>query len=124
MKIFSTVVLPLVAASLLNSCASIISGSTQTIEVSSQPSGARVSLEDVPMGTTPTELTLSRKKSHRVNIDHPGYQGYEVILQPAGNSMTGGNLLAGGLVGAMVDNSTGANIKLVPSKIDAVLKKR
>lgn len=120
---FASVMSGLVAL-LFSSCAAIVSGTTQDINVSSKPSGANVLLEDQLVGTTPTVLQLSRKTSHRVNIHHPGYRDYEVVIEPAANLTSAGNLLVGGIVGGVVDHNTGADNKLVPERVDAVLVRK
>ena len=112
------------SAVLLSSCASIIHGSTQKIHVTSQPAGAAITVDEKPSGTTPTDLKVSRKTSHLVELTLPGYRRYEVTLEPKFNSATMGNILAGGIIGMGVDHSTGANNTLYPDHVDAVLQKK
>ena len=65
---------------LLSGCATIVKGTTEIISVSSDPTGARVTGDNAPAGTTPTTVTLSRKQNHRVVIEKEG-------IPPAGTHL-------------------------------------
>ncbi|WP_395051912.1 PEGA domain-containing protein [Flavobacterium sp.] len=108
---------------LLTSCATIVSGSKQTVKFTSNPSTAYVFLDDKQVGSTPFETKLERKKSHNVKIKLEGYQTYEITLTRKFNAWYIGNLLFGGLIGIIVDPITGAMYKLTPSEVNAELGK-
>ncbi len=110
------------AAALFTSCASIVSGSTQSVRINSQPPGASVQIDGAPSGATPTTATLSRKTSHRVTISLKGYRPYELTLEQSFNGWVLGNILIGGIIGIVVDNSTGAAYVLTPGQVDAALQ--
>lgn len=109
------------ATPLLGGCATIIHGSKQDISVSSTPSNARVLVDDMEMGTTPTVLTLSRKHQHTIRIELDGYQPHEVMLSRSVDGWIAGNIIFGGFIGLGVDAITGAMYKLSPDEIGAQL---
>ncbi len=98
--------LPLSQA-LFPGCATMLSGPRQEIRVRSQPTAAEVFLNGKRVGTTPATVFVSRWGSHRVRMEMPGYQPYEVKLEKVLNSNTTGDVLLGG-VWIVVDVLTGA----------------
>lgn len=109
----------------LAACATIISGSTQDLDVSSVPPGATVTAE--PGGyrvTTPAKLTLKRKDApYRLTFALDGYEPYNVTVSSGTNGWVFGNLIIGGLIGIIVDSSSGAINKLTPGEVHANLIK-
>ncbi len=51
-----------------------------------------------------------------------GYQPYEITLTKKSNGWVWGNIIFGGLIGLVVDASTGAMYKLTPEQVEANLK--
>ncbi|MFM6253924.1 MAG: PEGA domain-containing protein, partial [Dolichospermum sp.] len=94
---------------LLSSCASIIHGPTQSVSFSSQPSGAKISIDGKDYGATPKTVDLRRKgrlkgeigtkKEYAVKIELDGFYPYEVKLQRDMDGWFLGNILFGGLIG-------------------------
>lgn len=108
----------------LSGCATIVSGSKQTVKFSSNPSAAVISINNVVVGTTPFETKLERRvKEHRVAIKLEGYKTFETTLTRKFNSWYLGNILFGGLVGIIVDPLTGAMYKISPSEVTATMEK-
>lgn len=103
-------------------CASIVSGTTQPIKFSSDPSGADVRIDGVSRGRTPAELEISTRSPHTVRIELAGYQTYETKLERKMNGWIFGNIFFGGIIGLIVDASTGAMYGLTPREVDAHLK--
>jgi uncharacterized protein YceK len=107
---------------LLSSCASIVSGSKQNINFNSTPSGATVWVDDVNLGVTPVIAQLERiKKNQKVKIELQGYKPYELILNRKTNGWIWGNILFGGIIGIIIDASSGAMYRLTPDQIEAQL---
>jgi hypothetical protein len=104
-------------------CAAILGGgSKQKIQISSTPDQATfrvVSNLDVEAasGKTPQTVTLERKKEYVVEIKLAGYKDAKVPLERGTNGWIWGNLLCGGLVGIIVDFTTGAAYKLEPDQV-------
>jgi len=111
-------------ALLFSSCATILKGSTEKIPIRSQPSGANVRVDNISIGATPIVAEVSRKTSHRVEISLAGYRTFEVVLEQYENNAAAGNFVAGGIIGLVVDSSSGANNSFKPDHVDAVLQKR
>lgn len=107
---------------LLPSCASIVSGSKQKINFNSTPAGAIVWVDNVNLGVTPVTAKLERsKKDQKVKIELQGYKPYELTLTRKTNGWIWGNILFGGIIGIIVDSSSGAMYRLTPDQIEAQL---
>lgn len=117
------VVVATITALATSSCATIISGSTQKIAVTSMPDGATVtSTPGNFQVTTPAQLALRRKDGpYTLKFEKAGYQPYEVRLSTDTNGWLFGNLLIGGLIGIVIDMNTGAAEKLTPERVHANL---
>ena len=117
------------SASLSTGCATIVSGSTQDISVSSVPPGATVTaMPGSTKATTPGVLTLHRKDGpYNVTFSLDGYNPYTVSLTADTNGWVFGNIVLGGglisVVGLLIDTDTGASLKLSPDEINANLIK-
>jgi len=105
-------------------CATIIQGSHQSVAVTSTPAGAAISVDGRPMGVTPSTLRLERKDSHVLRLALDGYQPYDMPLERKTSGWMWGNLVFGGVVGIVIDASTGAMYKLTPSTITTNLETR
>lgn len=119
------VVLIGLSSCIFSGCATIMSGSSQDISVTSVPSGATVTAEPGGMkATTPGVLVLNRKAGpYKVTFTLDGHDPYSVMLYTGTNGWLWGNLILGGIIGVAVDMSTGASIKLSPEEINANLVK-
>lgn len=119
------------AAAGLTGCASIINGSTQSVEFASRPHGAKLFLDGKDMGLTPQTFDLRRKarrkgdtagkKEYTVRIEMEGYAPYETKLTRKLNGWLFGNLVFGGLIGIVIDASSGAMYNLSPKRVDGDL---
>lgn len=107
---------------LLSSCATIISGSRQNVEITSEPSAAKVYINEIEVGKTPFQRDLKRNQEYQLILKMDGYKAYETKLVKKFNAWYIGNIAIGGLVGIIVDPITGAMYKLKPEKIDGNLK--
>lgn len=107
---------------LIQACGTIIHGTTQQVGISSSPSSAVVSINGQNVGETPVIIDLKRKDSHFVKIDLPGYQTYETTLSRKVSGWVWGNIVFGGIIGLVVDASTGGMYKLTPEQIEAELR--
>ena len=109
----------LLPLAMLPACATIVAGPSQTMTVSTEPPGAACVLDrgGRQVGAVPvTPDTLRVGRSGTVLAVTCGKEGYETatIQQPPRfNGITLGNIIAGGLAGAVVDAATGADRKSV-----------
>lgn len=105
----------------LASCASIIHGTHQDVGITSVPTGATVTIDNVQTGTTPVIAKLTRKDNHLVRIALPGYQPYDLTLTRGVSGWVWGNIAFGGLIGLAVDAIDGGMYKLTPDQLTATL---
>lgn len=101
-------------AVLLGGCATIISGSKQTISVNSSVPGAQVSLNNVPLGVTPLVTTIERGQEGVLSVDMPGYTPFHAPVTKKVNGMFFVNIFSGGVFGSSTDYSTGAMYSYEP----------
>jgi len=110
-------------ALMLSSCATIVNGRTQPVTVMSEPPGAQVKIDNIPVGTTPTTMELKRGDVHQVTIEKDGYVLDNEAVSQSTSGWFAGNILLGGIVGMIVDYSTGAMYNLNPTNISPALVK-
>jgi len=108
-------------AVVLCSCASIIHGTHQDVGISSNPTGAQVSVDGQVKGATPVVANLTRKDNHIVRIELAGYKPYETTLTRKVSGWVWGNIVFGGLIGLAVDAINGALYNLTPEQVSAAL---
>ena len=110
---------------LLSGCATITRGTKDTLVVESDPAGANVTLSNGMTGRTPTSVKLPRKEPVVVTIAKEGYETLTVNVNPqisgAGAAGMAGNVLVGGIIGAVVDPMTGAMKDLRPNPVKVTL---
>lgn len=117
----SVIAFSMLSVFLLSSCATIISGSRQTVKISSEPSSATVYINEVEIGKTPIERSLKRNQEYNLVIKLDGYQQYETLISKEFNAWYLGNILFGGIIGLIIDPITGALYKLSPEELNAQL---
>ncbi len=118
----STKVVGLVFASaLVAACATIMHGSSQQVGINSQPAGATVVVDSQTVGMTPVVAKLARKRTHRISVTLAGYQPYEMVTTRKTSGWVWGNILFGGLIGLIVDASTGGLYDVRPEQVNAQL---
>ncbi len=102
-----------------SSCATIISGSTQSVMFVSNPTGATVYDNGFAVGRTPLMAQLERRESHLITIELAGYEPFQIMLRRELNAWYLGNLILGPgcLVGLIIDPITGAMYSLSPDYI-------
>jgi hypothetical protein len=119
----------LAACAVMGGCASVTRGTSETISISSTPSGAEASISglDAPMTcVTPCAVVAKRNADISVTIQKQGFEPQVVPLTkdiPAtGAAGFAGNLLLGGLVGMGVDAVTGAATDHKPNPVIVTLQ--
>ena len=110
---------------LLSSCATIMHGSNESVEISSIPNQAEVWVDNKYVGLSPTIVQLTRKDKHLVVIKLEGYEPYEVTLTRQLSGWAFGNILlsGGALIGVAVDAISGGLYKLSQEQVQAQLRK-
>jgi hypothetical protein len=109
MKIATTTLALVGLLAVLPSCATLFQPGPDLIHVSSEPSGAKVRLDGLPMGTTPCMVIAKRSGGGLITISKAGYLSYQTRLRTSVNWTTFLNLLwwPGILIGLPVDGFSG-----------------
>lgn len=117
-------VAPAAAMLLLSGCATMSHGTTQTLDIRSQPPGADVSTSIGVVCVTPCALTLKRKTGFVATIRKPGYTPSVVTVSSINTARPGAaarSALTTGLVGYLVDRGNGALRELRPNPVEVTL---
>jgi len=97
----------------VSGCATIVSGQSQTVAISTAPSNHAVCTLSNPRGTwrvnTPGRVKVKRSKEDMdVSCKAPGFADATGTISSDFQMWTLGNIILGGIVGLVVDWSTGA----------------
>jgi hypothetical protein len=97
----------------------MVSGSHQTLRITSNPQGATVTANPGKYRTTtPGELQLPRKEApFKIRCEKDGYLPATATVTYDTNPVIYGNLIFGGIVGALIDVSSGASRRLTPDPV-------
>jgi hypothetical protein len=113
-------------AGVVAACASITRGTTNQVQIQSEPSGAEARTSMGHSCVTPCSLQFSRKDEFVVTISKPGFHALEIPVKTqvggAGAAGFAGNVLVGGLVGMGVDAATGATLEHFPNPVIGTLE--
>jgi hypothetical protein len=128
-KILSLLIVPF----LFTGCASIIDGGSKSVQLHSNPEGAKVTIsnrngKEVSVQTTPTIVTLERSRGYfsgedyKLVFEEAGYYPYETHVKSSLDGWYFGNVLFGGLIGCLlVDPATGDMFTLAPREVNCNL---
>ena len=100
---------------LLSGCATIFEGTSQSVAISTDPAGANCTIDRHgsrigQVNPTPGSIHLDKSKDDlAVLCNLAGYQAATVTSSPKFQGTTFGNIIAGGVVGVIVDAADGAN---------------
>lgn len=125
----------MLAAFGLTGCATIVGDSTQTVQVNSNPQGAKFEIKDeqgmiVTSGTTPQSVVLDKSdgsyfggKDYQITFTKEGYAPNTLPVRHSANGWyIGGNLVFGGLIGyLLVDPFNGGMYTLKPKAPNVTL---
>lgn len=105
------------------SCATIFTGSKDSITFNTQPEGAKVVFQGVEKCVTPCTTEFHRTLGKRsVEIKKEGFETKELKLEKNFNAVSLLNILFGGLIGFGIDLGTGAFLKYDPKTYSVELK--
>ena len=115
-----TVSILLVFSILLSSCATIFTGTSDTLVINSQPEGARVLINGIEQGRTPATISVKRKLGETiVDLRLDGYENRTFVLGQEFNGVSVINLLCVLCWG--IDAATGAMKKYNPKGYEMTL---
>ena len=121
----SNVSLPALACLLLvgaHGCATISSGTTQTISVSTNVDGANLYMESGLIGTTPFTGVVE-KNQEQIRIELEGYQTQTLALSKSLDPIFWANIILGGTIGSIVDFASGAAYSYAPATYQVDLRR-
>jgi len=102
-------ILMVVAIFMLSSCATIFTGTKQDIYVNTDPPGAKVYVNGVDQGVlTPATIMVQRKSQVKYDFQKEGYIDGTVVQHGSFNFAVLANVFIGGLIGVVIDVSSGA----------------
>lgn len=111
---FKSLALAVLAGATLSGCATVMNGTNVDYATETDPSGADIVFLNGLKCTSPCKLELKRGTDTRVDITKPGYEPVYVLVQSRLAGSTFGNILAGGVIGGVVDGGNGASNTLYP----------
>jgi hypothetical protein len=113
----------------LPGCATLVTDDHQSIAIRSDPLGAACQVQQgadlvATISQTPgTAFLVKGRHDLAINCALPGYYPGAAVVESHFQDMTYGNVLIGGLVGVLVDTSSGA-IKEYPRTVIVLLDRR
>lgn len=128
-----TILFAIMASVVLASCASIQSGTTQAIKISSNPEGATVYTAKIKdgvilqkseagvTGATPVKVLIARKDGVII-LEKEGYESTRVDLKTTMNPWVWGDVILTSLLSTSIDTSTGAATEYDPDEYMVDLK--
>lgn len=115
----------LVCGVTLSACATITRGTTDQVQINSNPPEAQVRTSMGFTCVTPCTLQAGRKDEFTVVITKPGYHTDEIPVTtrvaPGGAAGFAGNIILGGVVGMAADAATGATLEHFPNPVTVTL---
>jgi hypothetical protein len=110
---------------LLPACATITRGTSQKYVIESTPAQAEVALSTGQKCVTPCKLKLKRKHGFTATFNKPGYETLQAQVKSkfsgGGAAAGAGNVLMGGVIGAVVDGTNGSMNNLTPNPLQVTL---
>jgi uncharacterized protein YceK len=107
----------------ISGCATIINGTSQKIQATSNPPGATVKVDDANSYVTPVKLRLERRRDHVLTFTKDGYESQTVRMMHVISEVVVGNTLLGGPLGWVFDIFAGTQYKLMPNPVHVELNK-
>lgn len=76
-----------------SSCAAVFTGTTSTVSITSDPSGAKIYVDGEYKGEAPLDVTLGRTKDHAITAKKPGYSETRASVRRVFNAVSVANIL-------------------------------
>ncbi len=103
-------------AIVITGCASIITGTEQTMTFNSEPDGATVIVAGKTLGKTPITVKIPKDKNLSMTFEKDGYKSYTTQLSTHLQGWFWGNIVIGGLLGSTTDGISGAMYEYSPDQ--------
>lgn len=122
MKKYTIIILSvLISLSSLTSCATLFSGSKQTVTFNSEPPGATIEVDGIPRGNTPAPVKLKRK-GQVVSLKKSGYMTKVFEPERSFNGVSVLNLF--NILFWGIDAATGSINRYSPKYYNIMLQKK
>ena len=109
----------------VSGCASMVTGTTQHIPITSNPPGAKVTIDGELKGTTPLSVDLERKPYHSVTLELEGYHPYQVQTTKGVNPwLLGDMFIPPWIPWLAIDLINGGSATIEPPEITGQLQKQ
>jgi len=106
-------------------CATIVSGRSQQLPIISYPSGATAIIGNMRQETPATFVLDRRQGIYQVTVEKDGYEPVTVVLRKGINGWVFGNIIFGGIIGLIIDISSGSASKFTPTEVEVnMIKER
>ena len=105
-------------------CATILKGSTQSINVDSNVAGAAVYVNGQMVGRTPFTGKINRSKEIRLRVEKEGYTSRTLSLDTTLEPVIFLNLFSNGAFGSTTDLATASAWKVSPNIYNIDLQKK
>jgi hypothetical protein len=113
-------------AATLAGCGTITRGTTDQVQILSEPSDALATTSLGHSCRTPCTLTVSRKDEFVVSVQKDGFERARVPVTTeiawTGGAAFAGNVIIGGVVGMGADMATGAALDHTPNPVSVSLR--
>jgi hypothetical protein len=120
-KIHVILVLGLLSVGIFAGCATLGSGKTQAVSVSSNVDGAEIFLDGIVIGKTPFTGPVAKNKQ-QLRVEAAGYRTETITLSKSLDPLFWGNIIIGGTVGSITDFATGAAYQYAPASYQVELR--
>lgn len=122
MKKSGLIVFFIIVSFLLCSCSTVLNTTTQDIEIKSEPSNAKITIDGKKFGTTPQTINIERGSNHIVKLELDGYDPYETQLTRKISTWFWFNILNGIVPGMVIDMFSGAMYNVLPEAVEVELQ--
>jgi hypothetical protein len=95
-----------VALAIASGCATIMSGGPDRVPITTNPPGATVFVDDVPVAQTPALVALDRRGDGEIRLELPGFLPVVLVRSKTINGWFWVNFCLG-FVGIIIDAATG-----------------
>jgi len=106
------IIVSIIAVLVVSGCATMFTGTTDTVNFKTDPQGARVIMESTDglykeEKATPAIFTIPSNKTYTVTILLEGYKTKDIVLERKISGWVVGDLFIGGIIGLAIDFITG-----------------
>lgn len=120
------ILMTIAVACSVSACGTVTRGSNEDVTFNSEPPGAKVQTSTgLVCQATPCTYPISRKQEFVATFELPGHHSQQIAVKTevSGGGAAGmaGNILIGGIVGVVVDASTGATLDHSPNPVFATM---